>query len=54
MDATIVPLLGKDGLPEQYIGIRTNITARKAVEAQLAEARTLSKFCWKLPQPPFT
>ena len=37
VDATIVPLLGKDGLPEQYIGIRTNITARKAVEAQLAE-----------------
>ena len=37
VDATIVPLLGKNGLPEQYIGIRTNITARKAVEAQLAE-----------------
>ena len=37
VDATIVPLLDKNGLPEQYIGIRTNITARKAVEAQLAE-----------------
>lgn len=35
--ATIVPLLGADGLPEQYIGIRTDITARKNFEAQLAE-----------------
>lgn len=37
VDATIVPLLGSDGLPQQYIGIRTDITARKAFEAQLAE-----------------
>jgi len=37
VDATIVPLLGSDGLPEQYIGIRTDITTRKTFEAQLAE-----------------
>ena len=35
--ATIVPLVGADGLPEQYIAIRTDITARKAAETQLAE-----------------
>jgi PAS domain S-box-containing protein len=35
--ATIVPLSGVDGLPEQYIAIRTDITARKTFEAQLAE-----------------
>jgi PAS domain S-box-containing protein len=35
--ATIVPLMGVDGLPEQYIGIRTDITARKNFETQLAE-----------------
>ena len=37
VDATIVPLLGSDGLPEQYIGIRTDITVRKTFEAKLAE-----------------
>ena len=37
VDATIVPLLGVDGLPEQYIGIRTDITVRKTFESKLAE-----------------
>ncbi len=37
VDATIVPLLGGDGLPEQFIAIRTDITERKSFEAKLAE-----------------
>ena len=37
VDATIVPLMGADGLPEQYIAIRTDITARKNFEARLAD-----------------
>jgi nitrogen fixation negative regulator NifL len=37
VDATIVPLMGADGLPEQYIAIRTEITVRKAMETTLAE-----------------
>jgi len=37
VDATLVPLTGTDGLPEQYIGIRTDITTRKTFEAKLAE-----------------
>jgi nitrogen fixation negative regulator NifL len=37
VDATIVPLLGADGLPEQFIAIRTDITVRKTMEAELAE-----------------
>ena len=37
VNATIVPLLGPDGLPEQYIGIRTDITRTKEMEAELSE-----------------
>ena len=37
VNATIVPLLGPDGQPEQYIGIRTDISDRKRMEAQLSE-----------------
>ncbi|WP_342620223.1 PAS domain S-box protein [Rhodoferax sp. GW822-FHT02A01] len=37
VDATVVPLMGADGLPEQYIAIRTDITVRKTMEARLAE-----------------
>lgn len=37
VSATIVPLLGLDGLPEQYIGIRTDISDRKQMEVQLSE-----------------
>ncbi len=37
VDATIVPLRGSKGLPEQYIAIRTEITVRKTMESELAE-----------------
>jgi PAS domain S-box-containing protein len=35
VDATIVPLAGPDGRPEQFIAIRTEITRRKLAEAAL-------------------
>jgi PAS domain S-box-containing protein len=37
VSATIVPLLDSHGLPIQYIGIRTDITERKAMEARIEE-----------------
>ncbi|MER2541544.1 MAG: response regulator [Azonexus sp.] len=37
VSATIVPLLGPDGQPEQYIAIRTDISDRKRMEAELSE-----------------
>ena len=37
VSATIVPLLGPDGQPEQYIAIRTDISDRKHMEAELSE-----------------
>jgi PAS domain S-box-containing protein len=37
VSATIVPLLGPSGRPEQYIAIRTDITQSKAIEAQLED-----------------
>jgi len=37
VNATIVPLLGATGEPERYIAIRTEITDRKRMEAQLSE-----------------
>ncbi|GAB4401137.1 MAG: hypothetical protein OHK0048_17270 [Rhodoferax sp.] len=39
VSATIVPLMGADDLPRQYIAIRTDITANKILEARLREAR---------------
>jgi len=37
--STIVPILGEDGLPQQYISVRTDITAQKQTEASLEMAR---------------
>ncbi len=37
VNATIVPLLDEAGQAEQYIGIRTEITDRKLMEAELSE-----------------
>ncbi len=37
VSATIVPLLGAQGVPERYIAIRTDISDRKRMEAQLSE-----------------
>lgn len=39
VSATIVPLLGADGLPHHYIGIRTDITTNKALEQSLHAAK---------------
>lgn len=39
VNATIVPLLGRDGLPHHYIGIRTDITVNKTLEQSLHAAK---------------
>ncbi len=38
---TIVPLLGQDGKPTQYVAIRTDITERRAAEVRIAEQAAL-------------
>ncbi len=39
VSATIVPLLDQNGLPQEYIGIRTDITEQKRTEQALALSR---------------
>ena len=41
VESTIVPFLGADGRPEQYLAIRFDITARKRAEQEIAERNAM-------------
>jgi PAS domain S-box-containing protein len=40
---TVVPLLGPDGKPEEFIAIRTDITERKRIEAELRRTTEIAE-----------
>jgi PAS domain S-box-containing protein len=43
VDTTLVPLLDPSGKPREYLAIRSDITARKAMEQQLADQAALTQ-----------
>jgi len=43
VSASIVPLLGADGMVQQYIGIRTDISQRKQIESSLEIAKSAAE-----------
>ena len=52
VSATIVPLLDRHGRPEQYVGIRTDISDRKMMEKQLsAQLRLVEDLIEAIPLP---
>ena len=45
VDSTLVPLMGDDGKPKQYLGIRTEITQIKQTEHELIRLRLATDSC---------
>ncbi len=43
VQASIVPFLGPDGLPERYVSIRTDITAQKKLETEIIHAKEVAE-----------